>query len=235
MIYIIIIMIYILVTATVNNYFHKRIHYKKCTDIRKEQYIKSIKKLLEVTKSLKNKKVILIENGGDNDTFLNDFKPECDTFYTNNTFDRVIKTSNKGRREMRDINQCIKKYNIKDDDFIVKITGRYFLDDNSEFINSLNNLKNIDCIIKYGKFIKTNGAYASFGETNNIEGSFTGLIGMRGKYVKTINYKDDGSDDRIWVEKKWANATKNINKNKIVIPKTLGINVCPGSNTYFFM
>ena len=58
---------------------------------------------------------------------------------------------------------------------------------------------------------------------------------MRGKYVKTINYKDDGSDDRIWVEKKWADATKNINKNKIVIPKTLGINVCPGSNTYFFM
>ncbi len=228
-------MIYFLVTTSVNNYVFQKKFYKKCSDIRKEQYMKSIKKLLELTKQLKKKKIILIENGGIKNTFLNDFNPECETFYTNNGSNKAIYTSNKGRREMKDINDCIKKYNIKDNDFIVKITGRYFLDDNSEFIKQLHNLKDIDCIIKYGKLYKVNNSY-KFEETNSIEdGSFTGLIGMRGKYVKTINYKDDGSDNWTWVEKKWADSSKNININKIVIPKTLGINVCPGSNTYFFM
>ena len=214
-------MIYFLVTTCLSN----------STLTKMGQYNKAINKLLKLTKNIPNTKCIIIENNGKRKTFLNEY--DCDIFYTKNN---NIKHRNIGLKELKDIFDCIEAYQINEEDFVVKITGRYLLDSNSKFIKQLYNLKDIDCIIQYGSLPKINGRYI-FKKSNKInDGCFTGLIGMRCKYIKKIKqYKKDFSDSHIWVEKKWANVTNLIDKNKIIIPKTLGINICPGSYTYYFM
>lgn len=54
---------------------------------------------------------------------------ECEVYYTMNNF---LTTNNKGINELKDILDCIDKYNINDTDFIVKMTGIYIyiLNDN---------------------------------------------------------------------------------------------------------
>ena len=135
-------MIYFIVTTSICN---------NCS-IRKNQYIKGINKLKNVIQHLnfKNYKIIIVENNGNRDTFLNML--DCEVYYTENNF---IQTHDKGIKELQDILHCIDKYNINDTDFIVKMTGRYILDDNSEFMNIIKNIHNTkyDCVIKYGSYL----------------------------------------------------------------------------------
>lgn len=203
-------MLYILVTTSI---------YNSC-EIRKSQYINCITKIKEVFEQLQNdipNKIIVIENNGPRKTYLDDLG--CDVYYTNNNF---INTQNKGIKEIVDIFYTIKKYNIQDDDFIVKITGRYLLMDNSPFIESLKkNINLSDCIIKYSSYIKP--------DIYDKNDSVTGLIGMRTKYVKMIEYPRNNE----CIEWKWAKSSHNIEENRIISIDKLGINICPGSNTYF--
>ncbi len=188
--------------------------------IRKNQYINCINKLKEILNSDSNYKIIIIENNGLRNTYLDLFN--CEVYYTNNNF---LNTNNKGCKELEDILDCIEKYNIKDDDFIVKITGRYILDNNSEFISIIKNLhnKNYDCVIKYGSY------YAPVDYKTN--DCITGLIGMRCYYIKQIEYPTEDE----CVEWKWAKVTYLINDEKICKVGKLGINMCPGCDTYFFV
>ena len=112
-------MIYFIVTTCV---------YNDC-NIRKTQYIDGITKLKEILTYLcfENYKIIIVENNGERSTFLNTLG--CEVYYTENNF---MPTNNKGIKELQDILDCIGKYNINDNDFIVKMTGRYFLDENSK-------------------------------------------------------------------------------------------------------
>jgi hypothetical protein len=114
--------------------------FKNC-DIRKNQYLNAINKLKQsiIKLDIQNYKIIVVENNGSRDTFLNSLEStDCHIFYTNNNF---LQTSNKGYKELKDVLDCITYYNIDDKDFIVKITGRYVLDNNSEFMNIIKNIK----------------------------------------------------------------------------------------------
>lgn len=203
-------MIYFIITTSI---------YNNCS-IRKNQYIKGINKLKNVIQHLnfKNYKIIIVENNGNRDTFLNML--DCEVYYTENNF---IQTCNKGIKELQDILDCIDKYNINDTDFIVKMTGRYILDDNSEFMNIIKNIHNTkyDCVIKYGSYLKP--------VNYKINDCVTGLIGMSCLYVKQIEKPNKNE----CVELKWAKVTNLINDKKIYIVNVLGINICPGSNKYF--
>lgn len=203
-------MIYFIITASI---------YNECT-IRKQQYtiaINKIKKIIQNHK-IENYKIIIVENNGKRETILDMF--DCEVFYTENNF---IETSNKGLKELHDILDCIDRYNIKDDDFIVKMTGRYILDDDSEFMNIIKDLHNnhYDCIIKYGPYYKP--------VNYPMDDCITGLIGMSCKYVKQIEIPNENE----CVEWKWAKVTKLIDNNKIYMVHKLGINICPSSNSYF--
>ena len=72
---------------------------------------------LQITKDLifENYKIIVVENNGKRDTFLDMLN--CEVYYTENNFKQ---TGNKGVKELHDILDCIDKYNINDSDFIVK-------------------------------------------------------------------------------------------------------------------
>jgi len=188
--------------------------------IRKNQYIRGITTLKKSIKdsNIKNYKIIIIENNGLEKSFLDEFGE--DVFYTNNNF---LKTNNKGYKELQDVRDTIDKFGIKDNDFIVKMTGRYFLKEKSEFIDVLKNIHNTkyDCIIKYGSYINPVNY-----KTNDC---ITGLIGMSCYYVKKI-VKPTPTE---CVEWKWAICTQSIPYPNIYLVNQLGINICPSGNTYF--
>ena len=208
-------MIYFLVTTCIFNY----------SDIRRIQYVNAIYKLkvLIQQNNLSNYRIIIIENNGNRRTYLNDLHNEV--FYT---YNNTLKTNNKGIKELKDIFDCIKHYNIKDDDFIVKMTGRYILENNSEFFEHLKNIdnnsnNNIDCIIKYGPYYKP----VDYKMNNCI----TGLIGMRCKYIKLMRYPKQNE----CVEWYWGGVTSIIPDSSIIKVNKLGINICPGSDNYFLV
>lgn len=203
-------MIYFLITTSIFN---------NCS-IRKEQYIKGINKVKQITQDLifKNYKIIVVENNGKRDTFLDML--DCEIYYTENNFKQSV---NKGVKELQDILDCIDKYNINDSDFIVKMTGRYILDDNSEFINIIKNIHNTnyDCVIKYGAYNNP--------VNYKMDDCITGLIGMSCLYIKQIEIPSETE----CVEWKWGKVTNLIDDKNIYIVNNLGINICPDSNNYF--
>jgi hypothetical protein len=106
--------------------------------IRDEQYKNGISKLIELTKDMENIQIIIVENNGGKQKYLEDYNNAiCTTFYTNNN--RHIETGNIGIKELIDVIHCISRFDIGDDDFIVKMNGRYVLNDDSEFIAALKN------------------------------------------------------------------------------------------------
>lgn len=205
-------MIYFLITTCMFN---------DC-NIRMRQYQSGITKLKEIIKNtnIENYKIIIIENNGFRPTFLNSL--DCEVYYTNNN---SLKTENKGYKELRDVLDCIREYNISDTDFIVKMTGRYILEDDSEFMNIIKDIHitKYDCVIKYGSYYNP--------VHYKMHDCITGLIGMSCLYIKQI----EKPQEHECVEWKWGKVTDLIDNNKIHMVNNLGIQICPTSNTYFLV
>ena len=155
-------------------------------DKRKQQYKKSLEILKKLLDDKKNIKIIIVENTGKkHKTFLNNYG--FDVYYTENNY--KYKTQNKGVKELKDVWDCIEKYKIKDEDLVVKMTGRYILNENSEFISEIINYNNQDCILRYGSFFKP--------VNERVTDCITGLIGMKAKYIKNINMQAGYKKKRI--------------------------------------
>lgn len=186
--------------------------------IRENQYIRGISALKKCicTNNIQESKIIIVENNGLRNTFLDDLS--CSVLYTENN---SMKTHNKGVKELQDILDVIRHYNISDDDFIVKLTGRYIIHENSPFINALHEIRNrtIDSIIMYGWWQQI--------KLEKEGDCITGLIGMKCKYIKLIKPIEHGC-----IEWEWANVTYLIDDKNIIILDKLGIDISPGSNTY---
>ena len=190
-------------------------------DIRKSQYTDGITRLINYTKNIENSKIIIIENNGKRNTFLDDFG--VDVFYTENN---NMNTLNKGLKEIKDILECIHHYQISDTDFIVKMTGRYLIEENNIFINIIKNIdiNKIHCVIKYGCY-KSPVDY-------KCDNCITGLIGMLVKYIKLIKIPGE----KECVEWCWAKNANLINSDNIIlIQGKIGIQICPASNSYFLV
>lgn len=206
-------MIYFIITTCLSPSLFKDAH------IRQSQYIIAINKLKEIILKLeiKNYKIILVENTNNKYTFLDTL--DCRTFYTSNNF---LDNKNKGYKELQDILDCIDNLEIDDNDFIVKMTGRYILEDNSEFMNIIKDIDDTkyDCVIRYGSYLNP--------VNYKMNDCITGLIGMRCRYIKMIEKPNEEP-----VEWKWGKVTNLIEDKNIYIVNKLGINICPGSNRYF--
>ncbi len=185
-------------------------------ETRKKEYINGIQSLIYNVKDIPNKKIIIIENSGDYKTsFLDYFNSYgCEVFYTNTNTDYSLEIcnreyKNKGCNELMAIFNCIRHYNISDDDFIVKFTGRYLLMENSPFIQCLkiaDFLNKYDVIIRYGGFNDNTRHYTK------VKDCVTGLIGMRCKYIKSIPIPTNND----CIEWHWAEATFPISDDRIL-------------------
>lgn len=202
---------FIITTCVFNNCF-----------TRQEQYITGITKLKQSIKflNISNYKIIIVENNGKRPTYLDNLG--CEVFYTNNNF---LSTENKGIKELRDILDVINYYNIRHSDFIVKMTGRYKLEQNSKFMYTIKNLHNTnyDCILRYGSYIKP--------VNYKMNDCITGLIGMSCFYIKQIEFPN-GTEPIEW---NWAKITYQIEPKNICILDLLGIQICPGNMPYFLV
>lgn len=204
-------MIYFLVTCSLIDKHPTPWVIKVPEDFRTQEYAEGIETVLNISKYVPNSKVILIENNGPRRTFL-DLYRGCQVFYTNNN---IINTKNKGIKELKDLKDCITHYGIQDDDFIVKVSGRYKILGTSPFIERLRNLSGIDCILRYGSF--------NAPSDTRVKDCITGLIGMRAKYVKEIEEPHEKDP----VEWKWAWATYSMDETKVVAMKSLGLYMRP--------
>lgn len=194
---------------------------------RRTEYISCIKKIIS---KFQNCNIVIVENNsllekkvkiGTHRTFLDTFG--IPVLYTQNN--RFI-TRNYGMKELLDVFACITHFNIKDDDFIVKITGRYIIADNCPFINQLNTLSqtNYDSILRYGSYMEYPAPQKSIH-------CVTGLIGLRCKYAKQMEIPDEDT----FVEEKWAKKISELNDSKVCVLPTLGIYIRPELKTYYFL
>ena len=162
-------MIYLIITTCLNNKYGK-----KDLEHRKRTYIRSISKALEFCKQL-HIKPIIVENNGLRETYLNQFARQCDVVYTENN---SVITKDKAQNELLDIKEIIKKYNIQDDDKIIKLTGRYTLL-NADFFN-LVCTTNFDAYVKFFNICLMKYC---------INDCALGLYAIKAKFLKGFNYE----------------------------------------------
>ena len=204
-------MIYFLVTCSLVDKHPTPWIIKLPEEYRIQEYAQGIETVLNISKHIPNSNVILIENNGPRKTFLDLYKG-CKVFYTNNN---TIQTKNKGIKELKDIKDCIEYFKLKDDDFLVKVSGRYQIMDKSPFIEKLRDLSGIDCILRYGSFNKPSDT--------RVKDCITGLIGMRCKFVKEIEEPHENDP----VEWKWAWVTYSMEEANVIAMKSLGLYMRP--------
>lgn len=192
-------MIYIIITTCIIDKYY---------DKRKVEYTEAINKVKDAIVDIPCK-VCIVEGNGKRETFLDDLGVEV--LYTNNNtleyrFDKNLKKQNfheyslnpitihlpnthinKGRNELLDIWDCIKHLNIQDDDFVIKLTGRYYIMDNNEILSRWKSYDTIDSIYYIPPYIAK-------GECS------TGMIGLQCKYLKEISLPYEESVENRWAE-----------------------------------
>lgn len=165
-------MIYLIITTCLNPRYEK-----DDIDHRINLYIESITETLKILP--KNVKPIIVENNGKRKTILDDLG--ADVVYTNNNSTIFI---HKGGNEFADIKEVIQRYEIQDDDIVVKITGRYKLL-SDRFFNEISD--EYDAFVKYFN-VCTN-------EFTPDEDCVLGLVGLRAKYWKIFKFNYDTSPE----------------------------------------
>jgi hypothetical protein len=195
----------IILTCTVNTGSNIRVVAQTNSDQRKKMYIKSIKKWLDTT----NFVIVVIENSGysfpELSNYITKYKDRFEILsyiesqLPKNDYDILKKDPSKGTHEIYAINYA---YNwsklLKDCDFIIKVTGRYFIPD----------------LIKYN----FNGI--DFVHQNNIQRCE--IIGCNKKYFdylfnKKLDYIDNEYDNDM-IEVIYRRRIERINKNNLRLP-----------------
>lgn len=168
---------------------------------RRDTYINSITNVLQILNNVPSIKPIIVENNGKRETYLDFFKnvSNCDVVYTNNNH---FNYPHKGVNELQDIKYIIDLYGIKDEDIIIKLTGRYKVL-SMNFFNTILNNTNYDVFIKF--FNVCTKRYEP-------ENSVLGLLAIKCKYFKSFNYKCIECPETEICEY----VKKNIQKNKIM-------------------
>ena len=186
-------MIYIIITTSINNKVgvQNSVH-------RQNLYVECINNLLQLINNDLNIKPIIVENNGLRQTFLDDLK--CDVCYTDNNF---IDYHHKGE---------INRYNIKDDDTIIKITGRYKLL-NLNFINLVKNNNECDAFVKFFNVCTLKYLF---------DDCVLGLYAIKWKYLKVFKQNFLKSPECEFADY----VRKNINNNKLIEVNQLYLECC---------
>jgi len=200
-------MIYLLITTSlVERNFEER----------KRRYTNGITTALRRFKDVANCKIIIVENNGRRPTFLDNFGVEV--FYTNNN---QLPTINIGNKELADLKECMAHFAIRDEDFVVKLSGRYVLQEPSEFMDAL--LLHGDtkaAIVQYGSF--------NARQYERTRDCVTGLIGMRASAIRTIAFTGPYG----CIEWNWADAVLALPEDSVHRLRSMGLAICPGPDDY---
>lgn len=128
----------------------------------------------------------------------------------------MIDYKHKGENELLDIKEVIRRYTIKDDDTIIKITGRYKLL-NLNFINIVKNNIACDAFVKF-----FNVCTKEF----MLDDCVLGLFAIKCKYLKVFKYNFLKSPECEFSDF----IRKNIDKNKLIEVYQLDLECCFADN-----
>lgn len=180
---------------------------------REEQYRRgfaALKASLQAFPKLQAKSII-VENNGKRQTFLDELGADA-VIYTDSN---LSGEPNKGIKELKDIQAVIQQQGIQPDDFIVKLTGRYSIQDGSEFIKAVaERADTTDAIVRYGSFTNETAPVTKVADV------ITGLIGIRAKYIGNIKTDGIGGSPIEW---QWGKVITQIPDERVVALKRLGV------------
>ncbi len=165
-------MIYLIITTSINNKYGSNNY-----DERKQRYLYAISENLKILPACI--KPIIVENNGIRDTYLDNFYHQGNKVNICYTENNRLPFKSKGVNEVLDIKEVIERYNIKDEDIIIKLTGRYRALSPS-FFNEV--LKNED---KYDAFVKFFGTCSLKFEMYDC---ILGCYAIKSKYIKLFNH-----------------------------------------------
>lgn len=178
---------------------------------RMAQYKTGIAQTIRCFGTIPNTTIVIVENTGKSSSFLDEF--HIPVLYTNTNHE--IQSPNKGIKELLDVFQVIDHFHIQENDFLIKVTGRYFIHDTSKFVDAIKQLHHTsyDVVCRYGGYNLPHVYMEKFYSV------ITGIIGMRVQYVKQIQIPDDVT----CVEWKWADVANTLDDSKICMLDSLGI------------
>ena len=183
-------MIYIIITTCIIDKYEMTI-----PSDREKRYCDCIQQLLNLIQNDSSIKPIIVENNGVRKTYLDNFK--CEVCYNNNN--NTQNTSHKGVTELLDIKDVINRYNIQDDDIVIKLTGRYKMLD-LIFVNLVKKCSNdYDAFIKFFNVCEKKFVFND---------CVLGLFAIKCKYLKNFNYKCIKSPECEFAEYLRENITK---------------------------
>lgn len=149
-------------------------------DERKQQYKKGIKHVLKYR--LPGEPVYIVENGGLSSSFLDQFHNPSEDIHVHYTNNNDQSFQNKGRKELLDIQSCIDTFHINPEDIIIKITGRYFLN-NDSFLQKVRKEKNnCDVFFRAGSMWNTDQPF----DERPLSDLCTGLIAIKCKHFQQM-------------------------------------------------
>ena len=181
-------MIYVIITTSIHNK-----EGVQNNNHRQKRYVESITEALKIIKNIPDVKPIIVENNGHRKTFLDNF--DCDICYTDNN---KISYKHKGGNELLDIKEVIHKYNIQDEDMIIKLTGRYKLL-NPFFIQLVKKYKECDAFVKFFNVCTKQYMF---------DDCVLGLFAIKCKYLKNFTYSFVKSGECEFAEYVRKNITK---------------------------
>jgi hypothetical protein len=172
-------MIYLIITTCINNRYGIN-NFEE----RKQRYIDCIQRAVSIVKEMEVRQrygiiPIVVENNGERETYLNDL--DCDVTYTDNN---LLSFSQKGVNELLDIKHVIDKYNISDNDIIIKLTGRYKLLNDSFLELVVQNQHIVDAFVKF---------YNVCSQQFDNDDCALGLYAIRCSYIKNFEYNCQSS------------------------------------------
>jgi hypothetical protein len=189
-----------------------------------DQYARGIGRLLnETAKLTKHHKIIVVEGNGKRKTCLDNFGVEV--LYTDNNNARV----EYGIKELLDVIAAANHLRMKDSDLIVKMTGRYYLDNDSYFIRTLQeiDLNQTRAIVKFGSFLAP--------VNHRMEDCITGLVMIPVSSVQGIP-KHVFEKPKGPIEHKWAKVALMLPKDQVIaVQGIMGINITPGKDDNYFL
>jgi len=188
--------------------------------IRRDEYIWSIRHVVDMFRNMSHVRVIIVENNGHSASYLDTLGVDV-VYTTNNSF-----ASYKGDNELADVKHCIRMYQLRPTDFVVKLTGRYYWDQDGPFYDAVMNLSwDTQCILRYG------GYGLDVAPPHPVDDAVTGLIGMEAGLILEIPYRLEKGES---IEMEWGIKARSLDQTRVIALPRLGVQISPGGSHTFF-
>jgi hypothetical protein len=189
--------------------------------VRTAQYARCIGRILELAPAGAgaNSKIVIVEGNGPRPTSLDVFAERAQIVYTHNN---QLGLKNKGHPELLDVFAALDAARAAPEDFVIKVTGRYYIEDESRMFAALLqcDAAGVSSCVKFGSFLAPKDSVVC--------DCVTGLIGMRAALIKGIPTPRENE----CVEWLWASRALSA-PGFGAWQGPMGLSLCPGGDDYF--